>query len=384
MASLQARHTRACALGKPWTPYADATERCTCPGGPTYYVVVREGRKLHRERTGKNRRQAERALTRIQARVDEGAYVPQATIRFSDWGERWLRSLERKETTVASYRSTIAYASELFGGKVVRRLQPEDVARLNVLLRERGVSPSTRAKHLRVLGACLAAAIAHGYAARNPVRQLPRAERPRPVRKEAAYFTNEELPRLFAELPPGVSTVLFQLALKTGMRQGELLGLTWADVDLAEAIVRVRRTITDGHLSAPKNHERRDVDLTADLVTLLGAWWGELGSPKDETLVLAGDTRTGYLVPSTILRRELYPAMSRAGIPRQGPTGEKRTFHSFRHTFAKRALESGRQITWLSRHLGHSSLQVTTDVYGHWERAERKREANLMEGVFGV
>ncbi len=76
--------------------------------------------------------------------------------------------------------------------------------------------------------------------------------------------------------------------------------------------------------------------------------------------------------------------MSRAGIPRQGPTGEKRTFHSFRHTFAKRALESGRQITWLSRHLGHSSLQVTTDVYGHWERAERKREANLMEGVFGV
>ena len=47
-------------------------------------------------------------------------------------------------------------------------------------------------------------------------------------------------------------------------------------------------------------------------------------------------------------------------------------------------LESGRQITWLSRHLGHSSLSVTTEVYGHWERAERKREMALMEGVFGV
>ena len=76
--------------------------------------------------------------------------------------------------------------------------------------------------------------------------------------------------------------------------------------------------------------------------------------------------------------------MTRAGIPRIGPTGEKRTFHSFRHTYAKRALESGRQITWLSRHLGHSSLAVTTEVYGHWERAERKREAAMMEGVFGV
>lgn len=384
MASLQARHRRSCALGKPWTPFERAAEGCSCPGGPTYYVVVREGRKVHRERAGKNRRQAERALTKVQARVDEGEYVPQATIRFGEWGERWLRSLERKETTVASYHSTVAYASELFGEKVVRRLQPEDVARLNLSLRERGASASTRAKHLRVLGACLAAAVAHGYAARNPVRQLPKAERPRAERKESAYFENEELPRLFAEVSPGLSTTLFQLALKTGMRQGELLALTWADVDLGEGIVRVRRTITDGHLSLPKNHERRDVDLTADIVALLGAWWGELGRPGDERLVLPADTRSGYLVPTTLLRRELYPAMARAGIRRIGPTGERRTFHSFRHTFAKRALESGRQITWLSRHLGHSSLKVTTDIYGHWERAERRREAALMEGVFGV
>jgi integrase len=81
---------------------------------------------------------------------------------------------------------------------------------------------------------------------------------------------------------------------------------------------------------------------------------------------------------------ELYPAMERAGIPRVRPTGEKRTFHSFRHSFAKRALESGRPITWLSRHLGHSSLAITSETYGHCEAAERKREAELMEGVFGV
>jgi len=78
--------------------------------------------------------------------------------------------------------------------------------------------------------------------------------------------------------------------------------------------------------------------------------------------------------------RQLYPAMAAATIRRVGPTQEKRTFHSFRHTFAKRALESGAQITWLSRHLGHSSLKVTTDIYGHWERAERKLQAAKMEG----
>lgn len=59
-------------------------------------------------------------------------------------------------------------------------------------------------------------------------------------------------------------------------------------------------------------------------------------------------------------------------------------FILFRHTYARRALESGSQITWLSRHLGHSSLKVTTDIYGHWERAERKAQVARLEGAFGV
>ena len=63
---------------------------------------------------------------------------------------------------------------------------------------------------------------------------------------------------------------------------------------------------------------------------MLGAWWGELGSPADDQLVFPGDGRDGYLVNGTILKRELYPAMQRAGIPRIGPTGESRTFHSLR------------------------------------------------------
>ena len=64
-----------------------------------------------------------------------------------------------------------------------------------------------------------------------------------------------------------------------------------------------------------------------------------------------------FLSPTVVLRRHLYPAMAAAELCRVGPTEEKRTFHSFRHTFAKRAHESGAQITWLSRHLGHSSLK---------------------------
>jgi integrase len=248
------------------------------------------------------------------------------------------------------------------------------------------MSDSTRAKHLRVLGVCLESAVLSGYAGRNPVRQVPKGERPRAAHKEAAYFTNDELPRLFAAFAARGSAyrVLLEVALKTGMREGELLALTWGDVDLVHSVIHVRRTYTDGNLGVPKNHEKREVFVTDDLVDLLGAWWGECGKPGDDTLVLPGETKTGYMDPQVILRRELYPAMSEAGIARIGPTGEKRTFHSLRHTFARIAIENNRPIFWLSKHLGHSSLDVTSNVYGHFEKATRKREAEAMAGVFGV
>jgi integrase len=168
------------------------------------------------------------------------------------------------------------------------------------------------------------------------------------------------------------------------MRQGELFALRWSDVDLEQGVVRVRRSYTGGFVSTPKNRERRDVDLISDVVELLSGWRETRSMSPGDGLVFPGADGQAFLTPTLLLRRHLYPAMKRAGVSRVGPTHEKRTFHSFRHTFAKRALERGAQITWLSRHLGHSSLKVTTDIYGHWVRAERKLQAAKMEGAFSV
>jgi integrase len=385
VASLQAKHSRRCALERPWTPFDETIGGCTCPDGPVYYVVVRDGRHAHKEAVGRDRQRAEFALQQVAAVVEDGDYRPRPNIGFVEWADRWLASLERKPTTVGSYRSTIAHAAETFGGRRVRRIGPEDIARFNAILRERGCAPSTRAKHLRVLGACLQAAVYYRYAESNPVRELPPAQKPRAERKEAAYFENEELPRLFARLQDEPYRTLCLVALKTGMRQGELLALRWNDVDLEQAVVRVRRSYSGGSLGTPKNRERRDVDLISDVVELLARMRDEQESPNGgERLVFHPHEDLGFLSPTILLRRQLYPAMTAADIPRLGPTQEKRTFHSFRHTFAKRGLESGAQITWLSRHLGHSSLKVTTDIYGHWERAERKLQAAKMEGAFPV
>jgi integrase len=369
-------------LGRPWTPFDQSVPGCTCPEGPLYYVVVRDGADAHKEAVGRDRVHARFALERVLAAAEQGPYSPRSEIGFTEWGGRWLASLERKPTTVGSHRSTIAHATEAFGRRDVRRLGPEDIARFSSLLREKGCSSSTRAKHLRVLGACLQAAVYYRYAESNPVRELPPAQRPRPERKEAAYFENGELPRLFARLLCEPYRTFCLVALKTGMRQGELLALRWNDVDLGNAVIRVRRSYTGGIISTPKNRERRDVDLISDVVELLTR--RRRGAKGGQELVFHLLDHDQFLSPTILLRRQLYPAMVAAGIPRVGPTQEKRTFHSLRHTFAKRALETGAEITWLSRHLGHSSLKVTTDIYGHWERAERKLQVAKMEGAFPV
>lgn len=136
--------------------------------GPFYYVVIRDGHRAHKEPVGRDRQQAEMALHRIAVDIENGDYRPRLNIAFADWADRWLASLERKPSTVGSYRSTVVHAKDAFGSQRVRTLGPEDIASFNLILREKGCSPSTRAKHLRVLSACLQAAVFYRYAASNP------------------------------------------------------------------------------------------------------------------------------------------------------------------------------------------------------------------------
>jgi integrase len=162
------------------------------------------------------------------------------------------------------------------------------------------------------------AAVFYRFADSNPVRELPPAQRPRPERKEAAYFENSELPRLFAHLKTEPYRSLCLVALKTGMRQGELVALRWSDVDLDEAVARVRSSFTGGTLGTPKNRDRRDVDLTTDVVGVLG----RLRANHDgivEDLIFPGENGQRFISAQVLLRRHLYPAMEAAGIWRVGP-----------------------------------------------------------------
>lgn len=138
---------------------------------------------------------------------------------------------------------------------------------------------------------------------------------------------------------------------------------------LGDALIHIRRTYTDGHLGEAKTEtSQRTIDVNDDVVELLGRCGASSTGPTTPPWSCPGPTLSGYL-PNRAVLRELYAAMAAAEIPREGPNGEKRTFHSWRHTFARIALEHGADLTWLSRHLGNSSTMVTDVVHGHWSRA---------------
>lgn len=216
------------------------------------------------------------------------------------------------------------------------------------------------------------------------MRGLTRSERPRPHRREAAFYERDELVRLFAAMrsEPQLRR-LCQIAYGTGCRLGELAGLTWADIDMSDAVLHVRRTYSDGRLGSPKSGQRRDVDLTGDMVQLLAEQWADLGKPGDDVLVFPWPSATGYLSQRSVASG-LYAAMRRAGVSRQGGNGERRSFHSFRHSHVATCLASGMSLYVVSQRMGHSAIATTTSLYGHLAVDERKRQARLLEGAFSV
>ena len=245
----------------------------------------------------------------------------------------------------------------------------------------RDVSPATLAKHLRQLGACLQAAVSEGYASDNPVRRLHKTARPKVAKSRPAYYTDDELARLWPELVyRPLMLALCKTAVATGLRVGELGALRWSDVDLLDRELHVGRTYVDGiGEQTTKSNEPRTVDLTPPAAAMLERWYAESG---DHDGLVFEREEGGYLTSSYVTRQVLYPALERAGIPRVGERGRKRDFHSFRHTFARLALEGGAEIVWVQRQLGHSSITLTVDTYGHWARAAEKSQAERLAAAF--
>ena len=181
---------------------------------------------------------------------------------------------------------------------------------------------------------------------------------------------------------------LYVLAVHTGMRRGELLGLTWSDVDLKNASVSVRRTLTrtdNGKrvvLGEPKTKKsRRTIRLTPQAVETLRSHLERqlqdmeiLGDRyQDQGLVFTTNTGTP-INPSNLRQRNFAPLLKQAGLPHI-------RFHDLRHTCATLLLSRGVHPKFVQELLGHATIAITLDTYSHVMPSMGDATAKAMEDV---
>jgi len=269
------------------------------------------------------------------------------------------------------------------------KLTPQHVQKLLNELLERGgeagtgLSPRTvqyaRATLRRVLGQ----ALKWGLVTRNVATLV---EPPKSRRAEVQPFTEEEARALLAAARGDRLEALYAVALTLGLRQGELLGLRWEDVDLDRGVLRVRQQLQQLNVGAPTvkglktRSSRRDLDLPARLALHLRAHRARQRRERDRK----GDVwrEHGLVFPSAVgtplgprnLARRFQALLRRAGLP-------ARRFHDLRHSAASLMFARGLEATLVQRVLGHSSIVVTNDTYLHLMPQAKRRTAEVMDDV---
>jgi integrase len=364
----------------------DSLDGCTCK--PSYFTLYRDptGRQVRGDDgTGRivgrtrRRRDAERWLERLQERIELGVAEPtrQKSITFPDWRTEYegilagrVKSRELAPSTEQGYHETLRLAADSLGHIELRQIGNREIAAFLDSLGD--VAPATRARRLRELGACLAAARGRKYLEHDPVGEYRKTEgRGLKVPKRGTDpYTDAELSKLWTALRQDgrkavdpVYVHLCRFAVATGARQGELLALDWDRIDLTAGTMVIDRTFDTHGMRPPKDKEARIVNLTPAAVKVLGEWIQHTGV-KTTGPVFVGPH--GERLNGDYTWRVLERARKNAGIPKLGQTGLKRTFHSFRDTFARQMLERGVNPEWVRRQLGHSGLTLTVEVYGEW------------------
>jgi integrase len=289
---------------------------------------------------------------------------------------------------IASMRSGVYYVRQDERGKLVPASQE---GRLVAVNHGRPAAGWTIRGTLSPLSLIMEYAIEEGMAAANPVAQLRggkgrRSGLPPVSGREMRTLERDEIPRLLKAAPDRYRALL-ATAVFTGLRLGELLGLTWADVDLEAGFVRVQKQLgRSGERVEPKTKQaKRDVVIFGALGKVLAEHKLRSGFSQPGDFVFASDSEAGMpLQPSNVRRRGLAKAVADAGLDGEGRP--KLRWHDLRHTAASLLIAEGLDVVFVSRQLGHANPSITLSVYAHLfdrvRHAERTRDA--LEASFGT
>ena len=244
------------------------------------------------------------------------------------------------------------------------------VDRIEAQKQPKGLSPKTVRNINQVISSAMELAKEQRLILTNPTDScaLPRLEH-----REMHTLPAEQLASFFREARESGVFEMYYIELATGLRRGELLGLKWGDIDLAQGTIRVQRQVAriNGEIvEAPlkTKNSYRTVSIGPDAAGILRDL-----QAKSKSEYVFPSPNGGPISPDSVLHM-LHRVLKRAGLP-------KVRFHDLRHTFATLALQNGVDIKTVSGMLGHYSAGFTLDTYAHVTTAAQKAAAGTMGNV---
>ena len=326
---------------------------------------------------GLTRAQAERELQRAIEGTRRVAIHRDATVE--DTGRALLRHLEslgRKPSTVNEYESYLrVHLASFFGNTRLDRIGPSDVEAFVAAKMREGKATKSILNYLGLLHSIFAYAEKRGLAATNPVKLIDKPERPGSD-ADIRYLDDSELDALLRAVPDDVrgptEHAIYLTAAMTGLRQGELVGLRWRDIDWAAGRIRVRQNYVRGEFGTPKSRRStRSVPLADRVAGELERHFQRSSFQADDDLVFC-HPQTGHPLDRARLLKRFKAAAKRAGL-------RPVRFHDLRHTFGTRMAAAGVALRTLQEWMGHREFK-TTLIYADYQPSEE--EARLVEKAF--
>lgn len=342
---------------------------------------------------GRTRKEVKDKLDKARDRLDDGAPVKDSKQSIGEWLAYWrttgLAASSRKESTKVLYGNLSRKHLEPapFGAIRLDRLKPSNVDALLLSLRQKDkpLADSTIFNIYCVLRAGLDGAVRDGLVAKNIAAKV---DRPQVTKKDAQHIDAADLTKLLASADGLRYRDVLVLIAGTGMRRGEAVALAWSKVSLDTGTMRVDATLSrvgkDLLITEPKTERsRRTVPLSPAMVSLLRSQKARQAAERlragdqwvDTGLVFT--TELGTPVDPRNILRTVELAAKKAGLDKVG-------VHTLRHSAATGWLESGVHIKAVSDLLGHSSISVTGDIYGHTSDDTARKAIDGWSGALGL
>ena len=360
--------------GKPYTYWEARITTGRDPG---------TGKQIQRSFTGKTQAEVRRKLQEAAVAVNQGTYTTPSKMTLGEWLDVWAADYlgAAKPSTVRNYQGVIRLHIKPALGAI--RLQDLHAHMVQNFINGIDRAPATVRLICGVLSTALEKAVELDYIPQNPVK---RCTMPRREQREIHPLDDREVTALLETAKGGDLENLIVVALFTGMRISELLGLTWDCVDFDKGTLTVSKQLAHpvqrkaGEVfTTPKNRKSRTVAAAPSVLVALKAQRRRqmenqlrAGPLWNNGHGLVFTTETGGFISQRKLEHRFRAVADAAGL-------DGTRFHDCRHTYAVNAIRAGDDIKTVQGNLGHATAAFTLDRYAHFTAAMQKDSAERME-----